>query len=144
MPAASCWGRKEDEYLENRRLTPPESFWQYDSSLVCRQLVFSMDSVHKLHLPSDSRIASTELFSRGHTSWINYWAEPYLDYSVVCEENVVSVHQDVWFAGPGHGSGCAWNIAMDLSLTELVTDLCLGSTENVDFRGVAVPLLAAV
>ena len=92
MPAASCWGLKEDEYLENRRLTPPESFWQYDSSLVCRQLVFSMDSVHKLHLPSDSRIASTELFSRGHTSWINYWAEPYLDYSVVCEENVVSLH----------------------------------------------------
>ena len=53
-------------------------------------------------------------------------------------------HQDVWFAGPGHGSGCAWNIVMDLSLTELVTDLFLGSTESVDFLGVAVPLLAAV
>jgi hypothetical protein len=82
--------------------------------------------------------------TRGNASWINYWAESYLDYSVVCEENVVSVHQDVWFAGPGHGSGCAWNIVMDLSLTELVTDLFLGSTESVDFLGVAVPLLAAV
>jgi hypothetical protein len=50
-----------------------------------------MDNGHNLHLGSGSRIAGIKLLSRGHASWINYWAEPYLDYSVVCEENVVSL-----------------------------------------------------
>ena len=50
-----------------------------------------MDNGHNLHLGSGSRIAGIKLLSRGHASWSNYWAGPYLDYSVVCEENVVSL-----------------------------------------------------
>ena len=50
-----------------------------------------MDNGHNLHLGSGSRIAGIKLLSRRHSSWSSCWAGPYLDYSVVCEENVVSL-----------------------------------------------------